>query len=906
MFGYKLGELEGKNVSCLMPQPFAGQHNGYLRNYKVSGKAKVLNKVREVIALHKERHVFPVRLSVTKLQQGDQDCYMGVIKPMEDDYKRGVVWITTGGQVLCCNRGFTDLFGFKSSDLVGRNIKVVASNPEDMESHIIEVADLAKLHNDEEAEDDGKVHAKFGTLCKHKYGAGTFSIDVEVQFAGTDTMRILVLKMQSKDNSQGILAMDSQGMVVYSSNAVDLMLGYEPGSLGGNQNPISKILPMPYAALHQKFVQEFAQLAQSGMGPAPKATSCVTGRVVAFSAKGGRMVPVRMRISLLKEGEELVYAATIAKVPVPPSTGWGMSDVNDLMLEHARLRLLLRQDGRIIATDAPMSSAVVTEPVFGLRREDVQGLLASDVVDLLQASIQQARMFNAAATAETIVGPFMDRMIQKSNALGIMSWKVGLALGSARGQALTPARMVIKTAASAGIQLDDLVRSGQLDSSSVSGDLRSMYMVELYNTDALQGSVETTKSGDIRRADFQASLILGSKPAMLEGKQLGQLLVGQMGNKVTDMLGIRIGRKIGEKMVYEVAHAEGDEFRCLVLGGQKSDEGDRFIALLGIPPGSASGCNFRRVQEIVSQETGNGGGNLRFAAANRPSDDDKGRDSGMNVRFADVRSEMSAISEAQVAKKKRAGTVRGAGSETSSPPDSEAAGSDESEAEKAVLTTEKTKEVDDDQRSVGSASEASSGTGMSGEFRRAKRYKRLLRLLASPRARKPVSDLQLRSKLLSWLVVLIHLGIFVASRIMLTSQTTLVVAVKDVGDTLRHMQSAMISCRVIENMFNRSGGYPYPLWSGGRYLGDSGGTLAGDILKNATILKLRDDLNLFESTIRNAFRYVLTKRYGTAAYREYAVNLYNVTEWIDVVPMVSAARMCLDRTRGEHPSHSHQ
>lgn len=28
IFGYDKGELENKNVSCLMPQPFSGRHNG--------------------------------------------------------------------------------------------------------------------------------------------------------------------------------------------------------------------------------------------------------------------------------------------------------------------------------------------------------------------------------------------------------------------------------------------------------------------------------------------------------------------------------------------------------------------------------------------------------------------------------------------------------------------------------------------------------------------------------------------------------------------------------------------------------------------------------------------------------------------------------------------------------------
>jgi hypothetical protein len=34
---YKKGELEGKNIKILMPQPFSGRHDQYLRNYLSTG-----------------------------------------------------------------------------------------------------------------------------------------------------------------------------------------------------------------------------------------------------------------------------------------------------------------------------------------------------------------------------------------------------------------------------------------------------------------------------------------------------------------------------------------------------------------------------------------------------------------------------------------------------------------------------------------------------------------------------------------------------------------------------------------------------------------------------------------------------------------------------------------------------
>ncbi len=48
MFGYKKTDVEGKNVAMLMPQPFSGRHNSYLRNYMNTGKAKILDTKRQV------------------------------------------------------------------------------------------------------------------------------------------------------------------------------------------------------------------------------------------------------------------------------------------------------------------------------------------------------------------------------------------------------------------------------------------------------------------------------------------------------------------------------------------------------------------------------------------------------------------------------------------------------------------------------------------------------------------------------------------------------------------------------------------------------------------------------------------------------------------------------------------
>lgn len=38
MFSYKASELEGQNVSILMPAPYCNRHNGYLASYVSTGE----------------------------------------------------------------------------------------------------------------------------------------------------------------------------------------------------------------------------------------------------------------------------------------------------------------------------------------------------------------------------------------------------------------------------------------------------------------------------------------------------------------------------------------------------------------------------------------------------------------------------------------------------------------------------------------------------------------------------------------------------------------------------------------------------------------------------------------------------------------------------------------------------
>ncbi|KAF5832427.1 hypothetical protein DUNSADRAFT_11673 [Dunaliella salina] len=121
LFGYKKTEMEGKNVSMLMPQPFSSRHNGYLRTHINSGKKRILDIVRPVVGLHKNRTVFPMNLGVTKVSGvGGDSVFMGAMRPSIAPPGVIRVWCMMTGSVVSVDDSFCESFGKTYKDVAGR------------------------------------------------------------------------------------------------------------------------------------------------------------------------------------------------------------------------------------------------------------------------------------------------------------------------------------------------------------------------------------------------------------------------------------------------------------------------------------------------------------------------------------------------------------------------------------------------------------------------------------------------------------------------------------------------------------------------------------------------------------------------------------------------------------------
>ena len=80
MFGYEVGDVVGRNVKMLMPEPDRSLHDSHLAAYRPGAPTRAIGVGRELEGLNSSGRVFPMELTVTDFAFRDQRMFVGLVR----------------------------------------------------------------------------------------------------------------------------------------------------------------------------------------------------------------------------------------------------------------------------------------------------------------------------------------------------------------------------------------------------------------------------------------------------------------------------------------------------------------------------------------------------------------------------------------------------------------------------------------------------------------------------------------------------------------------------------------------------------------------------------------------------------------------------------------------------------
>ena len=84
MFGYASGELLGRNITMLMPEPYRDEHYAHIQRYLKTGRGRMINNRTEVVGQRQDGTTFPMEIALSEMFIGEQRFFVGVARDVTE------------------------------------------------------------------------------------------------------------------------------------------------------------------------------------------------------------------------------------------------------------------------------------------------------------------------------------------------------------------------------------------------------------------------------------------------------------------------------------------------------------------------------------------------------------------------------------------------------------------------------------------------------------------------------------------------------------------------------------------------------------------------------------------------------------------------------------------------------
>ena len=261
LFGYQFEEVLGQNVKLLMPNPDHDAHDGYIANYLRTGVKAIIGIGREVTGKRNNGSLFPLHLSIGEALLGDERFFVAVIHDLTSrkraeeqlhtlsravEQSPSAVMITDiHGMIEYINTSFSHLTGYSSSEVIGRNPSFLRSSKTSVEQYE-QIRETLRIESEwkgeiQDRKQNGELYWALETISPVRNSAGKVTHFLSIQQDITEQKRDKEALQASEERFREVAEMagewlweqDPEGCYIYSSNAVEQILGYQPDEILG-------------------------------------------------------------------------------------------------------------------------------------------------------------------------------------------------------------------------------------------------------------------------------------------------------------------------------------------------------------------------------------------------------------------------------------------------------------------------------------------------------------------------------------------------------------------------------------------------------------------------------------------------------------------------------------------------
>jgi PAS domain S-box-containing protein len=150
-FGYEHGELVGRALETLLPERYRSTHAGFRASFMANPHARPMGAGRELFALHKAGHEFPVEIGLAPVKRENQHFVIASVVDITERRRAeerirwlslaveqgptSVVMTDLDGKIEYVNPKFTEVTGYSLDDVRGKTPRILKSGHTPLETY---------------------------------------------------------------------------------------------------------------------------------------------------------------------------------------------------------------------------------------------------------------------------------------------------------------------------------------------------------------------------------------------------------------------------------------------------------------------------------------------------------------------------------------------------------------------------------------------------------------------------------------------------------------------------------------------------------------------------------------------------------------------------------------------------